>query len=109
MTTPLTDIAGIGPSAAKVLQAHNINSAEDLAAASVAEITAVPGFGEIRAQRIKEAAAAAIQPAESAAEPAPAENKNKKESGEKEPKKEKKSKEEKGSKKKKEKKGKKKK
>ena len=47
-TKPLTDVAGIGPSTAKVLAEHGIKTAEDLANATAAQIVAVPGFSEAR-------------------------------------------------------------
>ena len=55
MSTPLTNIKGIGPNTAEDLQAHGIESAEELASAPVAAISAVPGFGTTRAQQIKQA------------------------------------------------------
>ena len=66
MRTPLSQIKGIGASTAKTLMTAGIKTAEDLASASIAQIAAVPGFGETRAQRVKEAAAAAIGSKESA-------------------------------------------
>ena len=60
MSTPLTDVSGIGPSTAEILQAHGIESAEALATASISEITAVPGFSDFRATRVQEAAAALL-------------------------------------------------
>jgi predicted RecB family nuclease len=71
MSTPLTNIKGIGPSTAEDLQAHGIESTEDLANASVSEISAVPGFGAVRAQQIKEAAAALLRKAKTPSAMAP--------------------------------------
>jgi len=60
MGIPLTDIKGIGPSTASLLMAHGIRSAEDLAVTTLADISAVPGFGGVRAQQVRQAAAALL-------------------------------------------------
>ncbi len=70
MQTPLTQVSGIGPAAAEQLNAGGIKSAEELAQADVSTITAIPGFGEVRAARAKRAAADALANIES--EPASA-------------------------------------
>ena len=57
MKTNITDIKGIGPSAAKILNDHGFTTPAALADASIAEIVAVPGFSEVRAATVKEAAA----------------------------------------------------
>lgn len=74
MATPITEVRGIGASTAAVLEKHGFRSAEDLAAATVADIAAVPGFGESRAQKVKDAANDRLNnpPATAEAAPAPA-------------------------------------
>lgn len=57
MKANITDIKGIGPSAAKILNDHGFTTPAALADASIAEIVAVPGFSEVRAATVKEAAA----------------------------------------------------
>jgi len=52
-TTALTDIPGIGEATAATLQAGGLKTAEDVAAAAIEDITAVPGFGYTRAARIR--------------------------------------------------------
>jgi len=61
MKPTLTDITGIGPSTAKDLADGGIRTVDDLANASASAICAVPGFGAIRAARIKAAAAELIR------------------------------------------------
>lgn len=65
MSTPLTEIPGIGPSTAEVLQAHGFDSAETLAASAVKKVSEVPGFGEIRAAAVLKAANAIVDIEES--------------------------------------------
>ncbi len=60
MQMPLTQVAGIGPAAAEQLTAGGIKNAQELAQADISIITAIPGFGEVRAARVKQAAADAI-------------------------------------------------
>lgn len=72
MTTPITEVRGIGASTAAVLAKHGFSSAEDLANASIADIAAVPGFGESRAQKIIDAANDRLNNPPMAAEAAPA-------------------------------------
>jgi len=57
MKPEITDIKGIGPSAAKILVEHGLATPAALANASVAEIVNVPGFSEVRAAAVKQAAA----------------------------------------------------
>jgi transcription termination factor NusA len=57
MSANLSDVKGLGPSSANDLARHGIKTVEDLAKASIPEISAVPGFGEARAARVKAAAA----------------------------------------------------
>jgi len=45
-TIKLTDVTGVGPAKAKVLEANGIDTVEKLAAADVAVICAMPGFKE---------------------------------------------------------------
>jgi nucleotidyltransferase/DNA polymerase involved in DNA repair len=53
----LTDVAGIGPVAAKLLTERNIKTVAALASISLAELQKIPGFnGEIRARAVKKAA-----------------------------------------------------
>lgn len=57
MSAPqLTNISGIGPSTAALLQEHGFNSPKDIAEASVKSICEVPGFGPARAKAVKAAA-----------------------------------------------------
>ena len=74
MPHPLTDVSGIGPAAAALLTAAGIKTAEDLADASVAEISAVKTFGPARAALVKEAASTLIKAAAKPAEPKQAKN-----------------------------------
>lgn len=67
MKPTLTDVTGIGASTAKDLADGGIRSIDDLANASASTICAVPGFGPIRAARVKAAAAELIRRSESAA------------------------------------------
>ena len=52
----LTKISGIGPSSAKLLELEGLNTIESVAAASVAELAAIHGFGPARASEVREAA-----------------------------------------------------
>ncbi|MCB1736423.1 MAG: helix-hairpin-helix domain-containing protein [Gammaproteobacteria bacterium] len=56
MPRPITDVPGIGPAAAELLASAGIKTADALAKASVAEISAVKTFGPIRAAQVKVAA-----------------------------------------------------
>ena len=56
MTIALTQVPGIGPSTAKVLAENGINSAQQLADTTLAQLTKVPGFGSARASRAIKAA-----------------------------------------------------
>ena len=56
MSTAITEISGIGPATAKVLQEGGFATAESIASSSVAALTAVPGFGLIRAKNVVAAA-----------------------------------------------------
>jgi len=58
MSTPITDIAGIGPAAAAVLSENGYYSAEDIASTDVESLCSAPGFGPVRASA---AIAAAIK------------------------------------------------
>ena len=48
MSTPLTEIPGIGPAAAAVLKEKGFKNAEAIAKASPTALGAVPGFGPVR-------------------------------------------------------------
>lgn len=63
MKTDLNAINGIGQHTAAVLEEHGFTSVEKIAAASVAELMTVPGFGTIRAKRIIELASGMIDKA----------------------------------------------
>lgn len=53
----LTDVAGIGPAAVKLLAEHNIKTVEALASISLAELQKISGFsGDIRARTVKKSA-----------------------------------------------------
>ena len=56
MATPLTEIPGIGPSTAEILQTQGFDSAETLAASTVEKVSEVPGFGSLRASAVIRAA-----------------------------------------------------
>ena len=56
MDSTLIDVPGIGADRAKALAEHGIGKLEELAAASVDRIAAVPGFGPVSARRSKQAA-----------------------------------------------------
>ena len=51
--TNLTEVSGIGEATAGVLERAGFHSAEDLANAAIEDISAVPGFGYMRAQRVR--------------------------------------------------------
>ncbi len=57
MDRVIHDVTGIGPAAAKLLAEYNINTAADLARASLEHVVAIPGFSTIRATRVIAAAA----------------------------------------------------
>ncbi|MCP5245084.1 MAG: helix-hairpin-helix domain-containing protein [Burkholderiales bacterium] len=52
----LTDVTGIGPVTAKVLETHQIKTLEALAAANISDIEKIPGFSQLRAKAVKKAA-----------------------------------------------------
>jgi Tfp pilus assembly protein FimT len=56
MTTDLTGIRGVGPSTAEIFTNNGIQSVKDLACASIAEIMAIPGFRQARAEQVIAAA-----------------------------------------------------
>lgn len=58
MSTPITDITGIGPAAAATLAKHGFDSAEAVASSDVESLCSVPGFGAVRAQGVIQAAKA---------------------------------------------------
>ncbi|HUW04500.1 MAG TPA: helix-hairpin-helix domain-containing protein [Acidimicrobiales bacterium] len=55
---PLDDIAGVGPATASVLADHGFTEIRSVAAAGVADLARVPGFGSVRAAAVKAAAEA---------------------------------------------------
>ncbi len=69
--TQLTAVNGVGPATAKHLAAHGLDSAEALAAASIEDIAAVPGFGPARATAVRQAASMllAVEKTEDSAAP----------------------------------------
>ncbi len=67
MERVIHDVPGIGPAAAKLLAEHSINTAADLATASIELVVAVPGFSQIRATRVIAAAAELLATAGKAA------------------------------------------
>lgn len=56
MATSLLEVKGIGPASVKLLAETGINSAEDLADAKLGRVIAIPGFSELRANRVMQAA-----------------------------------------------------
>lgn len=52
MQSDLTKIQGVGPSTAEIFRNNGINSIEDLASASIADVMTVPGFREARASQV---------------------------------------------------------
>ena len=56
----LTDIAGIGPSTAKVLEDRGFSDVQKIASASVEDLAQVPGFGPVRAANVGTAAQALL-------------------------------------------------
>lgn len=60
--TPLTDVHGVGPAMALVLNAHGITCAEDLAAAKTGDLLSVTGIGQATAPRLIAAAQVALGP-----------------------------------------------
>lgn len=69
MGLALTDVTGIGPAAAKNLEAGGIVDARALAKASEDKISEIPGFGPVRAAQVIAAAKALLTMDQS---PAPA-------------------------------------
>jgi len=57
MSTPITDIAGIGPSTASILSKHGFKSVETIATSKIEALCSVPGFGPVRAGAAISAAA----------------------------------------------------
>jgi hypothetical protein len=56
MAKSIGDVSGIGPATAALLKEAGIGTVEKLAAASLDRVSAIKGFGEIRAARVIEAA-----------------------------------------------------
>ena len=61
----LTQISGIGPATAGVLESNGFVSVQAIAQAAEAELATVPGFGSARAATIIAAARAVLSPATS--------------------------------------------
>lgn len=72
----ITDVTGIGPGTAGRLAAHGLRTVAALAAASLEEIRAVPGFGVARAAAVREAARRLLDPSPVPASAAPDSEKN---------------------------------
>ena len=60
MKPQLTDVLGIGPSTARLLEEQGIRSVTELAKAGTDKVVAAPGFGQIRAAEVVAAAAALL-------------------------------------------------
>ena len=60
MNTPVIEVPGIGPHMAGCLAEHDISTAEELAAATLAILEKVKGVGPIRATHLSKAAQAVI-------------------------------------------------
>jgi Holliday junction resolvasome RuvABC DNA-binding subunit len=56
MSHALTDVPGVGPSTAEILNANNIDSVNKLAEIDIRELTLVPGIGEITGRKMIQAA-----------------------------------------------------
>jgi transcription termination factor NusA len=56
----IVDVKGIGPASAALLIQKGIRTVEDLAAATIAQLTVVQGFSDIRAARVIEEAKALL-------------------------------------------------
>ncbi|MGR9106363.1 MAG: helix-hairpin-helix domain-containing protein [Gammaproteobacteria bacterium] len=53
MKHEITNVKGIGPATATLLAEHGIKTIADLAAASVDDLIAIPGFNEFRSKQVK--------------------------------------------------------
>ncbi|MCP4431126.1 MAG: helix-hairpin-helix domain-containing protein, partial [Gammaproteobacteria bacterium] len=56
MTISLTHIQGIGSSTTKILADNGFESVHQLASSTITQLTKVPGFGAVRANRVISAA-----------------------------------------------------
>ena len=56
MSHAITDVPGVGPSTAEILNANNIDSVNKLAGIDIRELTLVPGIGEITGRKMIQAA-----------------------------------------------------
>jgi len=94
MSTPISQVRGIGPATAAILAENGIATAEDLAGKSIGEVASIKTFSETRATRVIEDAKALLagEPLPTAVQDEPAEKpaKMKKEKVAKKPAKEKK-------------------
>ena len=60
MTTPLTEITGIGPAMAATLTENGFASAEDIAASDLKTLCTTPGIGPSSGEKILAAAIALV-------------------------------------------------
>ena len=67
MSQELTDVAGVGPSTARILADNNINSVRKLASTELSRLTEIPGIGEVIGKTMIKAAQSLLGPAETAA------------------------------------------
>jgi len=56
MARELEEIPGVGPATAGALTGQGLGSVKKVARAKVKQVAATPGFGEIRARRVRDAA-----------------------------------------------------
>lgn len=52
MTRATSEVTGIGPSTARLLAEHGIETAETLARSSPKQLSSIPGFGPVRARAV---------------------------------------------------------
>ena len=62
MNTAITGVSGIGPGTARVLMENGFKTLEDIAGSSIAQLTAIPGFGPARAGKVIKAASDMLSP-----------------------------------------------
>ena len=56
MSTPVTEISGIGHATADILKEHGFGTAESIATSAASALAVVPGFGPIRSKNVIAAA-----------------------------------------------------
>lgn len=81
MATSLLEVKGIGPASVKLLAETGIHSAEDLAGAKLGRVIAIPGFSELRANRVMQAARELARPPVVVAGKKPAKEKTEEKTG----------------------------